>query len=121
MSVVSAKLFQPRRPINQTQARIPTYYIWLVVVLVFVLLSLIYRLIFGDGSLQDLSRLSRQTEQQLEKINVLEERNAALRAEVADLKKGLEAIEERARTDLGMIREGEVFYQFIEKEQPEDR
>jgi len=45
----------------------------------------------------------------------LEARNAALAAEVRDLKQGTEAIEERARYELGMIREGEVFFQIVEQ------
>lgn len=44
----------------------------------------------------------------------LRERNEALAAEVTDLKQGLEAIEERARNELGMIREGETFYQVVD-------
>ena len=48
----------------------------------------------------------------------LQERNNSLDAEVTDLKKGLQAIEERARSELGMIGKDEVFYQIISK--PED-
>ena len=44
----------------------------------------------------------------------LRERNAALQAEVADLRQGLDAIEEHAREDLGMVKEGETFYQVVE-------
>lgn len=45
---------------------------------------------------------------------MLKERNQTLAAEVADLKQGVEAIEERARYDLGMIKEGETFYQVVD-------
>jgi len=45
----------------------------------------------------------------------LEERNRALDAEVSDLKKGLDAIEERARSELGMVGKDETFYQIIEQ------
>jgi cell division protein FtsB len=45
----------------------------------------------------------------------LQERNAALEAEVQDLKQGLEAVEERARSELGMIKKDETFFQIIEK------
>ena len=44
----------------------------------------------------------------------LRERNAALQAEVTDLRQGLDAIEEHAREDLGMVKEGETFYQVVE-------
>lgn len=47
-------------------------------------------------------------------VDKLKERNQALNAEVTDLKKGLDAIEERARSDLGMISQGEVYYQVID-------
>jgi len=69
---------------------------------------------FGRGSLLDLWRLQRAIEQQQAENHALAERNAALAAEVEDLKSGLEAIEERARSELGMIREGETFYRVIE-------
>ena len=45
----------------------------------------------------------------------LQERNRRLQAEVTDLKEGVDAIEARARRDLGMIREGETFFQFVEE------
>lgn len=66
---------------------------------------------FGQGSLPDLWRLRTAIEQQQAENRRLEVRNEALAAEVADLKSGLGAIEERARTELGMIRKGETFYQ----------
>lgn len=47
----------------------------------------------------------------------LRERNSILAGEVSDLKDGLESVEERARTDLGMVKEGETFYMVVDKEQ----
>ncbi|HBR95760.1 MAG TPA: cell division protein FtsB [Gammaproteobacteria bacterium] len=85
-------------------------------VLLLLLVMLVIRLVFGDGSVQELWRLHQQVETQRQTLEQLRQRNQALQAEVADLKKGLEAIEERARSELGMIREGEVFYQFIDPE-----
>ena len=79
--------------------------------LLFLLLLLQGQLWFGQGSLPDLWRLQASIEEQQRENQRLSERNAALAAEVADLKSGLEAIEERARTELGMIRRGETFYQ----------
>ena len=91
--------------------------VWLLVVL-FVLLQ--YKLWVGDGSLADVWELYQQVEAQKEDNRLLRERNQALDAEVKDLKQGLEAIEERAREELGMIRDGETFYQIIEENTPDD-
>ncbi len=84
---------------------------WLLLVL---LLMLQYRLWVGDGSLAEVWDLYQQVEAQRDENQSLRERNQALEAEVQDLKQGLEAIEERAREELGMIKEGETFYQIIE-------
>lgn len=75
------------------------------------LLILQVQLWFGQGSMLDLWRLQRAVAEQQAENAQLAERNAALAAEVRDLKSGLEAIEERARAELGMIRDGETFYQ----------
>ena len=86
----------------------------LLLLLIFILVYLQYRLWFGDGSLQDFWELHQEVEmQRLENIE-LRERNAALQAEVTDLQQGFDAIEEHAREDLGMVKEGETFYQVIE-------
>lgn len=85
----------------------------LVAVLIMILLALQYRLWFGDGSIQEVSRLRTQAQESRQEVLRLLDRNKALAAEVADLKSGLEAIEERARSDLGLIGEGETFYQFV--------
>ena len=66
------------------------------------------------GSVAEVWELRQAVERQRAENEALRERNLALEAEVADLKQGLAAIEERARTELGMIREGEVFYQIVE-------
>jgi cell division protein FtsB len=86
----------------------------LLILLVILLVYLQYSLWFGDGSLQDVWRLHKDVEQQHQQNAVLRERNEALEAEVLDLQQGLEAIEEHAREDLGMIKKGETFYQVIE-------
>ncbi len=79
-----------------------------------ILLSLItYRLLFGDGSLQELDRLDDQLRDARSELISLQSRNQGLRAEVDDLKTGLDAVEERARLELGMIGNDETFYQFI--------
>jgi cell division protein FtsB len=86
----------------------------LMLLLFAMLLVLQYRLWVGDGSLAELHLLKQEIEQQKGELRQMRRRNQALQAEVDDLKKGLEAIEERARNDLGMIRQGETFYQIIE-------
>ncbi|MBL1431922.1 cell division protein FtsB [Gammaproteobacteria bacterium AH-315-C21] len=78
------------------------------------LLTLQVSLWVGKGSLGEVWSL-KQTVAEQQKINTkLKDRNAALNAEVLDLKNGLDAIEERARTELGMIKEGEIFYRVVE-------
>lgn len=89
---------------------------WLAVILIVVLVGLQYRLWYGDGSFAEVWRLHRAVADQEDENARLAERNAALEAEVQDLKQGLEAVEERARAELGMIKEDEVFYQLVEPE-----
>lgn len=86
----------------------------LVILLLLLLVYLQYRLWFGEGSLQEVRDLQRAVEQQREENLQLRERNDALDAEVRDLQLGLDAIEEHAREDLGMVKEGETFYQVVE-------
>jgi len=88
---------------------------WLVWLLVVLLVLLQYKLWVGDGSFAEVWDLYQQVEMQREENQQLRERNHALEAEVQDLKQGLGAIEERAREELGMIKEGETFYQIIEE------
>jgi cell division protein FtsB len=66
---------------------------------------------FEVWDLQNALETQRQTNQRLQS------RNRALEAEVEDLKTGLEAVEERARLELGMIKHGEIFYQIVEPQQ----
>ncbi len=87
---------------------------WLIALLVATLLVLQYRLWVGEGSLSEVWQLRQQVEAQRKENERLMERNMALDAEVKDLKQGMDAIEEHARNDLGMIQEDEVFYQVIE-------
>jgi cell division protein FtsB len=82
--------------------------------LVVVLVLLQYRLWLGDGGMREVHRLRAEIEVQREQNSELKERNRTLAAEVQDLKKGTVAIEERARTDLGMVGRGETFYQVVE-------
>jgi cell division protein FtsB len=86
----------------------------LILTLVLLLGWLQYRLWVGEGSLAEIHALRSDMAQQTQEIATLRARNQALAAEVANLKAGDEALEERARTDLGMIKQGEVFLQVIE-------
>ncbi|HEY5601999.1 MAG TPA: cell division protein FtsB [Gammaproteobacteria bacterium] len=90
----------------------------LVAILIVLLLVLQYKLWFGGGNMRELWQLQAAIEEQKKENGKLRERNTALEAEVQDLKQGLEAIEERARNELGMIKKGETFYQIIESEEP---
>lgn len=82
--------------------------------LVIVLLILQWRLWAGEGGVSELRQLEEQLAAQQSENEALRLRNQMLESEVLDLKTGLEAIEERARSDLGMTREGEIFYRVIE-------
>ena len=88
-------------------------------ILFLVLIALLqYPLWLGKGSWLRVWHISQQVEQQ-KKINEdYKKRNETLRAEVRDLKQGQSAVEERARSELGMIKDGETFYQVIELNQP---
>ncbi|MCW8919145.1 MAG: cell division protein FtsB [Gammaproteobacteria bacterium] len=88
---------------------------WLTGIFLLLLLLLQYALWFGNGGLLRVWQLNQAVEAQRVENVRLKERNDALEAEVRDLKQGLEAIEERARSDLGMIQKGETFFQVIEE------
>lgn len=85
----------------------------LIVLLVLVFIALQYRLWFGDGSLSEVVQLTRELEQQKKRLKELEERNRRLEARVLDLQNGFDAYEEKARNDLGMIKQGESFFQIV--------
>jgi len=73
-----------------------------------------YPLWLGKGSWFRVWEVDQQIRAQREANSQLQARNTALEAEVRDLKVGLEAIEERARSELGMIRQDEIFFQMLE-------
>ncbi len=86
----------------------------IIILLLLLLVYLQYRLLIGDGNLPDVIQLGNEVEAQREENIRLRERNDALDAEVRDLQQGLDAIEEHAREDLGMVKDGETFYQIVE-------
>ncbi|WP_456375882.1 cell division protein FtsB [Thiolapillus sp.] len=91
----------------------PWYFRLLFILLLGMFFILQYRLWVGQGSRAEVYRLERQIERQQARLAQMHDRNEKLRAEVQSLKDGLEAVEARARLDLGMIKEGETFYQVI--------
>ena len=86
----------------------------IIVILLVLLVMLQYQVWRGEGGIPEVVKLDNETAVAQQNVERLQERNKALEAEVLDLKTGLEAIEERARNDLGMIRKDEVYYQVIE-------
>ena len=91
-----------------------------VLTLIFVILiaSLQYPLWLGKGSWLRVWDLNRQIVEQKDKNKLLKARNDTLDAEVRDLKQGYAAIEERARSELGMVKSDEVFYQVLQSDIP---
>ncbi len=88
-----------------------------VIIIMGVLLVLLqYKLWFGDASVRDVLELQDTIKEQQAKNEAVKQRNAVLAAEVEDLKTGLEAIEERARSELGMIKKDETFIHIVEGE-----
>ncbi len=86
----------------------------LAIVVLLALLGLLqYELWFSPGGLRSVNQLKGLVRQQTQNNLVAKEKNSALLADINDLKKGGEAIEERARNTLGMVRKGETFYQVV--------
>ncbi|HDS1723175.1 cell division protein FtsB [Pseudomonas putida] len=88
---------------------------WLFLVLFLLLGGLQYRLWVGNGSLAQVTELKQQIADQHAENERLLERNRVLDAEVLELKKGMETVEERARHELGMVKEGETLFQLPQK------
>ena len=86
---------------------------WLAAALLVVLLLLQYRLWVSEDGVRELTRLEGAVAKQRADNDQLAERNKQLAAEVRDLKSGASALEERARSDLGMIAGNETFYQVV--------
>jgi len=86
----------------------------LLLLLVALLTVLQYKLWLGDGGLRDVRKLEQTLAGRMAENERLRQRNRALEAEVRDLKTGLDAYEERARLEMGMIREGETFFRIVE-------
>ncbi len=86
---------------------------WLAALLLVILVTLQYRLWLSDDGVREVGRLNDAVEAQRAENERLRTRNAQLGAEVVDLKRGMDALEERARSELGMIARRETFYQVV--------
>jgi cell division protein FtsB len=92
---------------------------WLILILLILLGALHYRLwVVPEGGFAEVAALHKANQQLREEVERKQAANSQLAAEVIDLKQGKDAVEERARKELGMIRDGEVFYQFVSPEKP---
>jgi len=87
---------------------------WIIATLAVLLLGLQVKLWVGSGSFAEVYQLHQAIEAQQQENATLKERNLALEAEVADLKHGMEAMEERARLELGMVKHNETFFRVID-------
>lgn len=87
---------------------------WLSIILLIVLSALQYRYWFGDGGVTHRSELAKQIRIQSKENERLSARNHMMAAEVMELKQGMETVEERARHELGMIKQGETLYLLME-------
>ncbi len=87
---------------------------YVALILLIILIALQVKLWTGHGGYRDVQRLEKSVAEQKAENEKLRARNEALQAEVEDLKQGDEAIEERARSELGLIKPGEKFYQVVE-------
>lgn len=90
---------------------------WLLALLLVLLAVLQYRFWFAEGSLAEQRRLERLVREQTETNRRLAERNALLESEVLELQQGNITVEQRAREELGLVKQGEVFYQVVPAEQ----
>jgi cell division protein FtsB len=88
---------------------------WIALILILVLIGLQLKLWSGNGSMREVDSLRVAVKKQADENTRLLQRNQALGADVLDLKHGDQAVEARARTELGLIKPGEVFYQVVEQ------
>lgn len=87
---------------------------YLALILLILVIALQVKLWFGQGGMNEVWRLEKSVAEQKEENEALKARNDALAAEVANLKDRDEAVEERARSELGLVKPGEKFYQVVE-------
>ncbi|KTC64486.1 cell division protein FtsB (plasmid) [Legionella adelaidensis] len=83
--------------------------------LILALISLQYKLWLGDGSIKQWLHLEKKLATQKSENKKLVARNRALEADIVELKSGDQSLEEQARYELGMVKNGEVYYHFVDK------
>lgn len=86
----------------------------IIIILILALMGLQYKLWLGDGSLLQWRRLEKQVTLQTEKNDALVMRNRTIESSIQELRSGDQALEDEARYGLGMIKEGEIYYQFVD-------
>ena len=86
----------------------------IVIFLIVALVGLQYKLWLGDGSIRQWIHVEKKLDEQEEMNRALLTRNHALEADIEELKSGDQALEEQARYELGMVKEGETYYQFVD-------
>lgn len=86
----------------------------IIIVLILALIGLQYKLWLGDGGLLQWVHLEKKLTTQDSENNKLISRNLAINADIIELKSGDQALEEQARYELGMVKQNETYYQFIE-------
>ena len=91
---------------------------WPILALLLIAFSLQAKLWFGEGGWPQAKELQQTVSDQRSENGRLQQRNDALSAEVEDLKSGETAVEERARSELGMVKPGETFYRVVEPHRP---
>ncbi len=82
--------------------------------LLLILLVLQYKLWFGEGSIPEWTQVDKKLALQKEENEKLTARNRAVEADIAELQSGDQALEEQARYDLGLVKQGETYYQFVD-------
>jgi cell division protein FtsB len=113
-------------PVMRVSARLNTWahnvIMRVVTLILFVLLIFLqFKLWLGEGGFREVARLETRVEDQRQTNTDLLQRNAELQAEVEDLRERLDAVEERARSELGLIKPDEQFYQVVPSPPTDDR
>lgn len=88
---------------------------WIALILLLLLIGLQVKLWSSHGGMSEVTNLRAMVKKQADENNKLMQRNQALAADVSDLKHGEQAVEARARAELGLIKPGETFYQVVEE------
>jgi cell division protein FtsB len=88
---------------------------WVALILLLLLIGLQFKLWSDHGGMSEVNSLRIAVKKQGDENDKLTQRNQALAADVADLKHGEQAVEARARGELGLVKPGETFYQVVEK------